>query len=195
MLKIGLTGGIGSGKTTIANVFSALGIPVFFADDEAKKVLITNRVKKKLYNKWGNNVFFDNGDIDKASLAEIVFSNSNELKYLNSIIHPEMLLNFEKWVAEKKAQNFNYVILEAAILFDAGFHKYVDKTICVSAPDKERIKRVINRDDVTKEQVKSRINSQWLQGRIIDISDYEILNSEEDMVLEQILKLHNVFRS
>ncbi|MCK5845871.1 MAG: dephospho-CoA kinase [Bacteroidales bacterium] len=195
MLKIGLTGGIGSGKTTIANVFSALGIPVFFADDEAKKVLITNRVKKKLYNKWGNNVFFDNGDIDKASLAEIVFSNSNELKYLNSIIHPEMLLNFEKWVAEKKAQNFNYVILEAAILFDAGFHKYVDKTICVSAPDEERIKRVINRDDVTKEQVKSRINSQWLQGRIIDISDYEILNSEEDMVLEQILKLHNVFRS
>jgi len=193
MLKIGLTGGIGSGKTSVAKVFANLGCPIFFADDQAKKILITDAVKYDLNSQWGSDVFFENGEVDKAALANIVFNDSKELQKLNTFIHPKLMDAFNKWAAEQDKLGHKYVIMEAAILFEAGFHMDVDKTVCVTAPTEERISRVMNRDNTSKEQVESRMNSQWPQDKLIGISDYEIKNSNSDMVLKPIIKLHSVF--
>ncbi len=193
MVKIGLTGGIGSGKSTVARAFEKLGVPVFYADDQAKQILSTDAVKQDLKRQWGEKVFFDNGDVDKAALAQIVFSEAEELQKLNGFIHPKLMQAFEQWAKEKELLKNKYVIMEAAILFEAGFHMDVDKTICVSAPNAERIERVMLRDKVSQEQVESRINSQWPQDKLIGISDYEIQNSNNDMILESIIELHNIF--
>ena len=193
MLKIGLTGGIGSGKTTIAKIFEELGTPIYYADIEAKKILCTDIIKSRIRDKWGSTLFFENGNINKAELANIVFNDNTELQFLNSIIHPQLMKDFEYWAKNKELQNNNYVIMEAAILFEAGFHLDVDKVVCISAPEDERIKRVMARDNVTKDQVISRIKSQWPQDKIIEISDYEIKNSENDLILKPISLLHELF--
>jgi len=193
MLKIGLTGGIGSGKTTIAKIFEKLGTPIYYADIEAKKILITDSVKLRIRDKWGDGIFYDNGDIDKAALANIVFNSKSELQFLNTIIHPKLMQDFEKWAKQKEIEQHKYVIMEAAILFEAGFHLDVDNVVCVSAPTDERIKRVMKRDNTTKEQVESRMNSQWPQDKVIEISDYEIKNYDSNMILKSITSLHELF--
>lgn len=193
MLRIGLTGGIGSGKTTVAKIFAKLNVPIFYGDDEAKKILISNNVKQMLKEEWGEEVFYDNKDVNKAALANIVFNDVVELQKLNGIIHPELLNKFDKWAKDKENEGYKYVILEAAILFEAGFQAFVNKTICVSATDEERIERVLKRDKATREQVISRMKNQWPQKKVIEISDYEIKNSSSDMILETIANLHNLF--
>ena len=193
MLKIGLTGGIGSGKSTVAKAFVNLGVPVFYADNQAKKILCSNAVKENLREQWGSSVFFDNGDVNKAALAKIVFNDSKELKILNSFIHPKLMEAFNKWASEKEKSQNKYVIMEAAILFEASFDKNVDKTICVSAPLNNRIERVIKRDNVIKADVIARMNSQWSQEEVIAKSNYEIKNADEDMILDSIIKLHYSF--
>ena len=195
MLKIGLTGGIGSGKSTVAKAFVNLGVPVFYADNQAKKILCSNAVKENLREQWGSSVFFDNGDVNKAALAKIVFNDSKELKILNSFIHPKLMEAFNKWASEKEKSQNKYVIMEAAILFEASFDKNVDKTICVSAPLNNRIERVIKRDNVIKADVIARMNSQWSQEEVIAKSNYEIKNADEDMILDSIIKLHYSFSS
>ncbi len=195
MLKIGLAGGIGSGKSTVAKVFVNLGVPVFYADNQAKKILCSNAVKENLREQWGSSVFFDNGDVNKAALAKIVFNYSKELEILNSFIHPKLMEAFNKWASEKEKSQNKYVIMEAAILFEAGFDKNVDKTICVSAPLNHRIERVIKRDNVIKEDVIARMNNQWSQEEVIEKSNYEIKNADEDMILDSIIKLHYSFSS
>ncbi len=193
MLKIGLTGGIGSGKSTVARVFEKLGTPIFYADDEAKKVLLSDEVKKNLFNHWGDVVFFSDGDVNKAALANIVLNNADELQILNNFIHPLLITEFEKWTNKHIMSDTRYIILEAAILFGAGFHMLVDKTICVTARDDQRIKRVRSRDNASEEQVESRMNSQWPQNKVAEISDFEINNSDGDMILESIITLHKTF--
>ncbi len=193
MLKVGLTGGIGSGKSTVARVFEKLGTPIFYADYEAKIILSSEQVKNKLLNQWGDIVFFDDGEVNKAALANIVFNNADELQLLNNFIHPLLILEFEKWTNKHIMADTRYVILEAAILFGAGFHMLVDKTICVTALDEQRINRVRSRDNATEDQVKSRMNSQWPQDKVAEISDFVINNSDGDMILESIITLHKTF--
>jgi len=190
MIKLGLTGGIGSGKTTVAKVFETIGVPVFYADDEAKKFLLKDRVKQQLIMLFGPKVINESGDVNKAELANIVFNNKESLEQLNALIHPLLMSEFVAWSEKKNAEKYPYVIMEAAILFEANFDANVDKVLCVSAPIETRISRVVNRDKVTKEQVISRMNNQMTDEEREIKSDYIIHNSTNKMIVADIVSLN-----
>ncbi|WP_394759294.1 dephospho-CoA kinase [Flavobacterium sp.] len=184
---IGLTGGIGSGKTTIARLFEAEGIPVYIADDEAKKIMLLPETIAEIEQCFGQEVI-ENNQIDKKKLSEIVFNNPEKLKNLNSIIHPLVKKHFDDWVKKQKSP---FVIKEAAILFESGSYKYCDKIITVIASEETRVKRVIERDNCTKEEVLNRIKNQWSDSQKISKSDYVIENEsiiETKIQFQEILK-------
>lgn len=172
---IGLTGGIGSGKTTIARYFMSLGVPVYIADDEAKKILYLPDVVKELTDFFGYGVLTD-GQPDRKKLAAAVFSNPEMLKVLNGIIHPRVKRHFEQWVHSHKAEDI--VIKETAILFESGSYKDCDAVILVTAPEEIRIARVIKRDGVTEGEVLERMANQWSEEKKRELSDYVIENIE-----------------
>lgn len=189
---IGLTGGIGSGKTTIANYFSTLGIPVYIADDEAKKLMESSKVKDLIKEKFGESIF-ENTILNRAKLAEIVFADSEKLNQLNAIVHPAVQNHFKKWLLNHEASPF--VIYEAAILFESGNYKNCDYIITVTAPLESRIQRVIGRDKTTREHVLKRINAQWNDEQRISKSDFIIDNSiieTAKLKAEEILKILNI---
>jgi dephospho-CoA kinase len=188
MIILGLTGGIGSGKTTIARIFQELGVPVYYADNEAKKFLAAEPVKKELRKLWGKRILDAGNNVDKAILASIVFKDENELAKLNALIHPLLEDDFKQWVQTQK--HVPYVVKEAAILFEAGFDKNVDRVLSVTAPLEQRIARVMERDGVSRQQVLDRVSKQWSDEMRVEKSDYVIRNSDTDMVLEQVFKLH-----
>lgn len=190
MIKLGLTGGIGSGKSTVAKVFESLGVPVFYADDEAKKFLFHKEVKSKLQALYGSRVLDERGEVDKPTLASIVFTDEQELAKLNALIHPLLEQEFLSWAESKRGSQ--YIVKEAAILFEAGFDKSVDKILSVSAPLEQRIERVIKRDGVNRQQVLDRISKQWTDEQREAKSDFVINNADNQMILEQILQIHKV---
>jgi len=188
MIKVGLTGGIGSGKTIVSKIFEYLGVPIYNSDYEAKKLYVTNiEVKEKIVNYFGSKAYFENGELNKKLISEIIFKNTEALKKINSIIHPEVKNHFNNWL---KNQKTTYIIKEAAILYESGAYKHLDKVIVVTAPEKIRIKRVMKRDNTDKNSVKGRIKNQLNQKEILKISDFEIKNNEEEMVLKQVLEIH-----
>lgn len=172
---IGLTGGIGSGKTTIANHLKSLGIPVYNSDDQAKKILYLPETIDSLKSAFGN-VVFTNELFDKDKLAKLVFNNPEQLKVLNQIIHPAVKVDFENWLKANK--NSPLIIKEAAILFESESYKDCDVIISISAPQEIRIQRVIERDHLTYEVVMSRINNQWTDEMRNKNSDYVIDNQD-----------------
>lgn len=186
MLKIGLTGGIGSGKTTVAKVFMQFGVPVFFADDESKLLFNDLKVIEKIKNIFGDEIIFEN-KINKKKIAELVFSDTNKLNKLNSILHPLVAERYNTWIL--KNLNNKFTIKEAAILFESG--SYIDcyKIICVSAELKTRINRVTMRDSVDTEKVMERINNQWSEEQRLEKSDFIIYNNDGDLVVPQVLKI------
>lgn len=190
MKKIGITGGIGSGKTYVSKVFKCLGIPVFNADMEAKK-LISNSDKliKSIKNEFGNDIFNDY-KLNKKKLASIVFSNSNKLSKLNSLVHPIVKEEFLNWQLKKKSP---YVIKEAAILFESNSNIDLDYIICVTAPIDIRINRVKKRDGLSYQEIKNRIENQISQEEKVNLSDYIIVNDGLQTLLPKILKLHQLF--
>jgi len=188
MIKLGLTGGIGSGKSTVAKVFQEMGIPVYYADDEAKKFLAYEEVKKRLQVLFGAQVVNALGAIDKPVLASIVFTDEKELAKLNALIHPLLENDFQEWVLK---QNTSFIVKEAAILFEAGFDKSVDKILTISAPIDQRIDRVIKRDGVSRQQVLDRISKQWTDQQREAKSDFVIRNANEDMILAKILDIYS----
>lgn len=155
---IGLTGGIGSGKTTIANYFKSQGVPLYIADNEAKAILYTPAAIKEVQEAFGDDVMTDDLP-DRAKLAALVFNEPDKLQKLNSIIHPKVLEHFKEWLAAHSDAKF--VIREAAILFESGRYKDCDKIILVTAPKEIRIKRVMERDNISREKVLERMNAQW----------------------------------
>lgn len=186
---IGLTGGIGSGKTTIANHFRSLGIPVYIADDEAKKIMQSDEVISSIKETFGGTIF-ENDILNRARLAEIVFGDPDKLKLLNAIVHPAVKKHFKQWLLEHK--KFPLVVYEAAILFESGNYKDFDWIITVSAPLESRIQRVIERDGVTREQVLERINAQWTDEQRVSKSDFVIENIDSEIAkrkTEEILKI------
>lgn len=188
---IGLTGGIGSGKTTIANLFRAAGVPVFIADDEARMISQTPEIIAAIKNVFGSTIF-DDDKLNREKLSQIVFGNPEQLKLLNAIIHPAVKKHFDIWVLNYKKAPF--VIYEAAILFESGSFKNCDFIITVTAPLEERIKRVIQRDKTTREQVLKRINAQWNDEQRMEKSDFVIENTNLEMAkskVNQILKILN----
>lgn len=180
---IGLTGGIGSGKTTVAKMFMAHGIPVYIADEEAKKLMDSKEIILQIENIFGAEVV-SNKKIDRAKLSKIVFNNIEKLEELNKIVHPAVQKHFKDWL--KNYSTVPFVIKEAAILFESGGHKHCDKVITVVAPQLLRIKRVILRDKSDKESVLQRINNQWSDEKKILLSDFVIENVDLEKTIKQV---------
>lgn len=185
-IKIGLTGGIGSGKTFVGGIFSKFNIPIFNADIEAKRCMVEDHsLKKRIKHVFGDEVYKD-GILENKILAQIVFNDKKKLEELNQLVHPVVKRRFEDWCATKKAK---IVIKEAAILFESDSHLEHDKVICISAPEEIRIDRVIKRDKISREQVLARIERQILQDEKEKLSDFVILNDEVELLLPQIIRL------
>lgn len=170
---IGLTGGIGSGKTTIAKLFQAEGIPIYISDEEAKKIMSLPETIKAIEEVFGPEVLL-NQQIDRKKLAAVVFNDESKLKLLNEIVHPLVKKHFDDWVQSK--QNFSFVIKEAAILFESGSYLFCDKIITVTASQETRIKRVMQRDHVSEHEVLERMKNQWSDEDRIAKSDFVIEN-------------------
>ncbi len=184
---VGLTGGIGSGKSTVANMFKELGVPIYIADAVAKELMQSSAtIKKKIIETFGEKVI-KNNVLDRKYLAALVFSDVSKLAQLNSIIHPEVAKDFQKWY---KKQTSLYVIYEAAILFESGGYKKCDTIITVTAPIKERIQRVIKRDNTTAEAVEKRIQNQWTDSKKIARSNFVITNTDLQKTQKQVVKIH-----
>ena len=186
---IGLTGGIGSGKTMVAKHMESLGIPVYIADDEAKKLMATDEVIREVSNEFGKEVI-NNGTLNRRKLAELVFNNPEKLQKLNKIIHPYVKRHFDDWVKEHK--NYPLVVKEAAILFETGGDKYCEILITVTSPIETRLQRVIERDQTDRESVLKRMQTQWTDDQRVAKSDYVINNisvKETYKQIEEILKL------
>ena len=189
---VGLTGGIGSGKSTIAAYFKKRGVPVYIADDEAKKIMNDPEVVKKVQSVFEENII-ENKQLNRKKIAELVFSSPEQLKKLNSIVHPEVKKHFLDWV--KKHEEHPFVIKEAAILFESGTYKDCDKIILVTAPEALKIARVMKRDNVSREQVLERMKNQWSDEKKIPLSDYVIQNTDLELAKEkseEILKELNI---
>lgn len=189
MFKAGLTGGIGSGKSTVAKVFEVLGIPVYYADDAAKRLMNEDEeLKQQLISSFGAQTY-QNGLLNRKHLAAVVFSSKEKLELLNSLVHPVTIADAEKWFRNQQAP---YCIKEAALLFESGAAAGLDAVIGVSAPEPLRMKRVINRDGVTAAEVKKRMQQQIEESVKMKLCDYIIYNNEEQLVLPQVLQLHQL---
>jgi dephospho-CoA kinase len=190
MLRIGLTGGIGSGKSTVAKVFETLGIPVYYADTEAKRLMNENdEIRRSIIQNFGEDAY-SNGQLNRKYLSEIVFRDSYQLDLLNSIVHPFTILDADLWM---KKQSSPYCIKEAALLFESGAVTRLDKVIGVYAPEALRIKRVMERDHSSREVVMQRMKNQMQEEIKMRLCDYIIQNDEEHPVIEQVLSLHEIF--
>lgn len=184
---VGLTGGIGSGKTTVANFFKDIGIPIYIADDEAKALMIRSKViKRKLIQLFGDKAYVE-GNLNKTFIANKIFNDKALLEKMNNIVHPKVASHFKRWI---KRQNTPYVIKEAAILFENGTYKDLDLVITVIAPEKTRINRVIQRDKSSEEKVKAIIKNQWSDDKKVKLSDFVIENLNLKDTKTQVLKIH-----
>jgi dephospho-CoA kinase len=191
MKIVGVTGGIGSGKTTVAKTFEELGVPIFIADQEAKDIMdAQDDVKKKIIELLGAESYHDDKGIQKADrkfIASKVFNNKELLTSLNQIIHPAVALNFDKWKADS---SYKYGIYEAAILFETGGDARCDHILLVAAPEAICIERVMQRDDVTRAQVVARMSHQWSQLSKLELSDLVIYNIDFDKTYSYVRIVH-----
>ena len=188
---IGLTGGIGSGKTTIANHFMEANIPVYIADDEARKIMQSEEIAGAIRKTFGDSIF-DDAILNRQKLSQIVFNDPEKLKLLNAIIHPAVKKHFQDWVLNHK--NAPFVIYEAAILFESGSYKNCDLIITVTAPQETRIQRVIQRDKTTRELVLKRINAQWNDEQRIAKSDFIVENVNPKTTKAEIDKILKILK-
>ena len=188
MLKIGITGGIGSGKTTVAKVFELLDIPVFYADDIAKKLMVEDQVLiQQIKTEFGADAYFSDQTLNRKYISNLVFNDPNQLKKLNSFVHPAVFRAFDVWYSQQKAP---YVLKEAALLFETNSYQQNHFNILVSSPLPLRIERVMKRDHVAKEQVLERIATQLPEETKQALADFEIQNNEQEFIITQVLKIH-----
>jgi dephospho-CoA kinase len=194
MLKIGLTGNIGSGKTTVSKIFEVLGIPVFYADEAAKSVMVNdNQLIGELKSEFGEDSYFADGTLNRKHIASIVFNDDAALARLNAIVHPATFRAFDAWLVT--ITDAPYVVKEAAILFESDSYKFCDQTITVQAPLEMRLKRVMARDGLSREEIEKREANQFSEERKAQLADHIIKNDDSELVIPQVLKLHKVFCS
>ncbi len=194
MLSIGITGGIGSGKTTVCRIFSVLGIPIFQADKVARKLQNENPVvKQKLKELFGDEIYSDFGLLNRKKMAEIVFRDSSRLSQLNNVIHPAVHMEFANW--KENHSNSVYMLYEAAILFETGSSHRFDYTILVVADEAERIKRVTKRDGAPSEAIQLRIDHQMKDEEKIKLADFILENNDDQLIIPQILKLDQILKA
>lgn len=187
MKRLGITGGIGSGKTTVCRVFRVMGIPVFMADDVAQKLMNNNEAIREEINAIAGKDMYNGANLDRKELAALIFNKPDLLQKVNAIVHPAVLDNFESWA---ESQTSPYVIMEAAILFESHAERLVDRVASVSAPVEERISRVMGRSELTRNQVLERINNQLDDGVREEKSYYVINNADNEMIIPEILRIH-----
>lgn len=187
MLRIGLTGGIGSGKSTVAKIFEVLGIPVYYADDAAKQIMNTDEeLKLKIIKHFGAESYINN-ELNRAYISKKVFDNKENIEVLNSIVHPATIRDAENWMKNQKTA---YAIKEAALIFESGSEKYLDYVIGVSAPESLRIARTMQRDNIFANEVKSRIGNQMNEEKKMRLCNFVIVNDEQQPLLPQVIALH-----
>ena len=187
MIILGITGGIGSGKTTVTNILHLLDIPVYIADIESKRITDTSpTVREKLIKLFGRELYHEN-KLNKPLLASLIFGNEENLTKVNAIIHPEVRNDFDEWV--KKNKDKKVVAIESAIMFESGFYKFVDKKITVYTPLEMRIERAMKRDNTPKDKILSRINSQMPDEEKKELSDFVIVNDNKHSLIGQTISL------
>lgn len=189
MLSVGITGGIGSGKTTVCRFFEFLKIPVYYADVRAKALMTEDpQVAAALRDAFGSAAFDPEGRLNRQALSDIVFNDAERLEQLNSIVHPAVWQDSSAWMQRHAGED--YILYEAAILFESGSYKMFDRTITIFAPEELRIKRVMERDDVSREAVLARMANQMEDGRKMELADYVIRNDGAHSLVNQVLQLH-----
>lgn len=192
MLKIGITGGIGSGKTTVCKVFELLGIPVFYADDIAKSIMHTDPIlKSDILRTFGEDSYSKSGELNRAYISEIVFNDKDQLEKLNSLVHPAVFRAFDNWVLEQTKAP--YVIKEAALLYESDSYKMCDQSILLISPVESRINRVKARDGISTEDVLLRMNRQFSDEQKMKFADHVLINDEKQLLIPQIIQLHQQF--
>lgn len=188
-LRVGITGGIGSGKSTVCRIFEVLGIPVYYADERAKAIMVEHpTVVARIQELFGAEAYFADGTLNRQHIASIAFVDKEKLAQLNAIVHPAVFEDGERWHHSQK--NVPYTLKEAALLFESGGYKQMDKLITVVAPLPLRIQRVIERDNTTADLVQNRIIQQMLDEEKIKLSDYIIQNDGEQSLVKQVLEIH-----
>lgn len=193
MIIIGVTGGIGSGKSTVCRIFEVLGIPVYYADREAKRLMVQDRdLVAAIRDRFGDSAYDSQGNLDRHYLARQVFNDQQALKQLNALVHPVTIRDAALWANQ---QNTPYVLKEAALLFESEAFHHVDRVIGVSAPEAVRVLRTIRRDGISREEVYKRMGAQLEESMKMHLSDYVIYNDEKQAVIPQVLALHQQFCS
>lgn len=193
MLKIGITGGIGSGKTTVCKVFETMGIPVFYADTVARQIMLTDALLiAGVKSTFGAESYTSEGVLNNKYIADIVFNHAAELAKLNALIHPAVFRAFDNWVKQVPAKS-PYVLKEAALLFESGSYKMCDQNILVLTPAEIRLQRVMERDGLSAEQVKARMDKQLPDEEKIKLADHFIHNNETASLIIQVTRLHELF--
>ncbi|MCU0458526.1 MAG: dephospho-CoA kinase [Bacteroidales bacterium] len=185
--RLGVTGGIGSGKTTVCRIFRVLGVPVFVADNVARELMEDDREIRSAVNLIAGKDLYVSGTLDRKELARLIFNRPELLRRVNAAVHPAVLSRFDEWAS---ASEVPYVIMEAAILFEAGADAHVDRVVTISAPVEERIARVMGRNDLTREEVIRRINNQLEDEEREEQSYYILNNADNEMIIPEILKIH-----
>lgn len=192
MLKIGITGGIGSGKTTVCKLFALFGVPVYYADERAKAITTENQsLKQQIIEAFGPNSYLSDGTYNRPYISGIVFKDATKLVLLNSIIHPAVHMDAKEW--QEKNSRFPYSLKEAALLFESGSNQDLDMIIFVSAPESLRIQRVMSRDHLSESEIRQRIQKQMPDDEKRSKSDFVILNDESTSLIRQVKTLHRSF--
>lgn len=195
-LEVGVTGGIASGKSTICKIFHELGVPIYDADSRAKLIISNDELlRSQIIERFGKEVYNEKNELNRDYLASQVFNDGEKVKVLNSLVHPRVGEDYKLWVKNSNSKS-GYTIKEAALLFEAGSYKQLDKIITVEAPMEIRISRILKRDPFrTPEEIQGIIDKQWSDEERRKLSDYVIYNDEKNLIIPQVLKLHEEFIS
>ena len=193
MFKVGITGGIGSGKTHVCKVFELLGVPVFYADEEAKRLMVSDvLLMNEVEAAFGPESYLEPGKLNTNYIANIVFNDKEQLAKLNALVHPAVFRAFNNWANTIEGKNL-YVLKEAALLFESGGDKMCDTTLLVTAPMNVRMERVMERDNASPQQVAARIEKQFTDLKKLELTNHHLINDANKSIIEQVLVLHKVF--
>ncbi|WP_395804912.1 dephospho-CoA kinase [Daejeonella sp.] len=192
MLKIGITGGIGSGKTTVCRIFELLGIPVFYADNVAKTIMQTDsQLKNEILNVFGTESYSIDGQLNRPYISSIVFKDQSQLNKLNALVHPAVFRAFDRWISEQK--EVPYILKEAALLYESESYKMCDLSILVISPESTRISRIKARDHISEEEIMLRMKRQFSDEQKMKLANHILINDENRLLIPQILDLHQQF--
>lgn len=188
MIKVGLTGNIGSGKSTAARIFKSLGVPVFYADTQAKQLYADPGVKREVVALCGNRVLDNDDKINYQKLAAVLFNDSEKLRQLNAIIHPKVREKYRMWLELHHEKP--YTVQEAAIMVESGLYKEMDVLVVVTAPQPQRLQRILERESITEEQVRKRMQRQLPEEELVKYADFIVKNDDRTLLIPQILSIH-----